>query len=92
MRDDEVEGQRERVLRAPQVVRDREFPFAEDLIMDSAGSVDVSLPVLAKVAALVEALCLGRELRIGPSVVVSVHSDLWASERRRYVVARWNVA
>ena len=59
MREEEVERQREWILRAPRVVRDREHPFSEDLIVDSFGSVDVSLPVLAKVSALVEALRLG---------------------------------
>ena len=59
LRGEEVERQRERILRVPQVVRDREYPFSEDLIVDSAGSVDVSLPVPAQVAALVEALRLG---------------------------------
>ena len=59
MREEEVERQRERILRAPEVVKDREYPFSEDLIVDSSGSVDVSLPVLAKVSALVKALPLG---------------------------------
>ena len=59
MREEEVERQRERILRPPQVVRDREYPFSEDLIVDSSISVDVSLPVLDKVSALVEALRLG---------------------------------
>ena len=59
MREEEVKHQRERILRAPQIVRDGEYPFSKDPIVDSAGSVDVSLPVLAKVSALVEALRLG---------------------------------
>ena len=59
MREEEVERLRERILRAPQVVRDREYPFSENLVVDSVGSVVVSLPMLAKVSALVEALCLG---------------------------------
>ena len=59
MREEEVERQREQILRAPQVVRDNEYPFSEDLFVDSSGSVDVSLPVLPKVSALVEALRLG---------------------------------
>ena len=33
----------------------------------------------------------GRELRTGPSVLVSFHSKCWASERRCYVVTRWGV-
>ena len=59
MRKEEVERQREPILRAPQVVRDREYLFSEDLIVESSGSVDVSLTVLAKVSAVVEALRLG---------------------------------
>ena len=64
MREQDVERQWERILRAHQVVRDRENPFLVDLIMDSAVSVDVSLPVLAKVSALVEALRLGRSYEL----------------------------
>ena len=59
MRDEEVARQRDRILRGPLVVRDREYPFSEDLVVDSSGSVDASLPVLAKVSSLVEALRLG---------------------------------
>ena len=59
MQEEEVERQREMILRAPQVVRDRDYLFPQDLIVDSSGSVDVSLPVLAKVSALVEVLRLG---------------------------------
>ena len=54
LQEEVVEPQRERILSAPQVVKDREYPFS-----DSSGSVDVSLPVLAKVSALVEVLRLG---------------------------------
>ena len=43
MRDEEVARQRDRILRGPQVVRDREYPFAEDLTADSSGTVDASL-------------------------------------------------
>ena len=46
-------------MRAPQVVKDREYPFSEDLIVDGSGAVDVSLLVLAKVSALIGALSLG---------------------------------
>ena len=59
MRDEEVARQRHGILRGPQVVRDREYPFPEDLIVDSSGTVDASLPVLAKFSSLVEALRLG---------------------------------
>ena len=59
MTEEEVGRNWEQILRTPRVVRDIEFPFSEDLIVDSAGSVDASLPVLAKVSALVEALRSG---------------------------------
>ena len=55
----ELERQGERILRAPQVVSDREYPFSVDLIVDSSGTVDVSLPVFAKVSALIGELCSG---------------------------------
>ena len=59
MKEEEIEWQRERILRAPQKVRDRDYLFSEDLIVDNSGAVDVSLPVLAKVSALIESLRLG---------------------------------
>ena len=41
------------------VVRDREHPFAEDLITNEAGDVDPHLPVLTKLSCLVDALRMG---------------------------------
>ena len=49
MRRENVERQRELILRAPQVVSDREFSFSEDLFLDSSCSVDVIFPAVAKV-------------------------------------------
>ena len=57
--EDELERQRERIMLAPLVVRDREYPFREDLIPDASGNVDVQLPLLAKVSCLIDALQLG---------------------------------
>ena len=54
--EDELEGQREKIQKGPLVVRDREHPFAEDLISDEAGVIDPQLPVLSKVSCLVDAL------------------------------------
>ena len=54
--EDELERQREKILRAPLVVRDREYPFREDLIPDASGNTDPQLPVLAKVSSLVDVL------------------------------------
>ena len=57
--EDELERQRDKILRAPLVVRDREYPFRENLIPDASGNTDPQLPVLAKVSSLVDVLQLG---------------------------------
>ena len=57
--EDELERQREQIMLAPLVVRDREYPFREDLIPDASGNVDAQLPLLAKVSCLIDALQLG---------------------------------
>ena len=73
MREEEVARERDRSLRGPQVVKDGEYPFSEDLIADSSGTVDASLPVLAKVSSLVEVLRLGGAMNwcisCGPSLL-----------------------
>ena len=45
----ELERRRESIHRGPLVIRDREYPFAEDLIVDDSGAPDAKLPVHAKV-------------------------------------------
>ena len=45
--EDELGRQREIILRAPLVVRDREYPFREDLIPDASGHTDPQLLVPA---------------------------------------------
>ena len=59
--EDELERQRDKIFRAPLVVRerDREYPFREGLIPDASGNTDAQLPVLAKVSSLVDVLQLG---------------------------------
>ena len=57
--EDELERRREKIRKGPLEVRDREHPFAEDLITDEAGVVDPQLPVLTKVSCLVDALKKG---------------------------------
>ena len=57
--EDALERQRAKSLRAPLVVRDRDYPFREDLIPDASGNTDPQLPVLAKVSSLVNVLQLG---------------------------------
>ena len=55
----ELERQREKIMLAPLVVRDREYTFRDDLIPDASGNVDPQLPMLAKFSCLVDALQLG---------------------------------
>ena len=55
----ELERRKEQNLRGPLVVRDREYPFAEDVIVDESGAPDTTLPVVAKVSSLIEVLRLG---------------------------------
>ena len=57
--EDELERRREKIRTGPLVVRDREHPFAQDLISDEAGVVDPQLPVLTKMSCLVDALKMG---------------------------------
>ena len=57
--EDELEGQRWKIMLALLVIRDREYPFREDLIPDASGNVDPQLPMLAKVSCLIDALQLG---------------------------------
>ena len=46
-------------MRAPLVMRDREYPFSEDVFVDETGAVDPNLGVLAKFSSLIEVLRLG---------------------------------
>ena len=55
----ELERRREHILRGPLVFRNREYPFAEESILDESGSPDATLPVVAKVSSLIEILRLG---------------------------------
>ena len=59
LEEEELERQREGILKGPLVVRDQEHPFAEDLICDEAGVIDPQVPVLAKVSCLVDGLTMG---------------------------------
>ena len=54
--EEEPERQRKKIRTSPLVVRDREHPFAKDLITDKAGVVDPQLPVLKKLSFLIDAL------------------------------------
>ena len=57
--ENELERRKKHILRGPLVVRDREYPFAEDLIVDESGALGATSPVVAKVSSLIELLRLG---------------------------------
>ena len=57
--ENELKCRKEFIFRGPLVIRDREYLFAEDLIVDDSGAPDAALPVLAKVLSLIEVLRLG---------------------------------
>ena len=43
-------------MRAHLIVRDKEYPFSEDVIVNEAGAVDPNLAVMPKVSSLIEVL------------------------------------
>ena len=55
----EKERQREKIMTAPLVLRDREYPFSEDVLVDETGAMEPSLRFMAKVSSLIEVLRLG---------------------------------
>ena len=57
--EDELERQRDKILRAFLVVRDREYQFREDLIPVASGKTVPQVPLLAKVSSFVDVLQLG---------------------------------
>ena len=57
--ENELERRKEHILRGPLAVRDRDYPFAEHLIVDESAAPDATLPVVAKVSSLFEILRLG---------------------------------
>ena len=60
----EVERQREKIMGAPLVVKDRQYPFSDDVIVDGTGAVDPNLVVMAKVSPLIEVLRLGESYEL----------------------------
>ena len=55
----EVERQRQKIKRAPLVVRDREYPISEGVIINESGAVDPKLGIMARIYSLIEVLRLG---------------------------------
>ena len=80
--EDELERQREKIRRGPLVVRDREHPFAEDLIIHEAGVVDPQLPVPTKAVLLGRRAEYGRQLWTNRKAAGAVCTNRWASEYR----------
>ena len=62
--EDEMERQRRKIKKGLLVVREREHPFAEDLITYRAGVVNQQLPDLTNVSCLVDVLRMGGNYEI----------------------------
>ena len=60
----EVERQRERITRAALIVRDREYLFSDDVIIDETGAVEPNLGIMAKISSLIEVLPLVRSYEL----------------------------
>ena len=82
----EVERQREKIMRAPLVVGDREYPFSEDVIVDGTGAVDPNLGLMAKVSSLIEVLPLGGSYKL----VYRLWAEFTVSAVRANVDVTWS--
>ena len=93
----EAERQRERIVRAPLVLRDREYPFSEDVLVDETGAVDPNLGVMAKISSLIEVLRLGGSYELvyhfwAPFTLSAVHVNVdvtWS--RDEVLVSSYNL-
>ena len=59
MIDEKVERKTDRILISPMLVRDGEYSFSQDIVVDSTGRVEISLPILGKLSSLLKSLRLG---------------------------------
>ena len=82
----EVERQRERIMGFLLFVRDREYPFAEDVNVDEADTVDPNLGVMAKVYPLFEVLRLGGSYEL----VSQIWAQLTPSAVRVNIDGTWS--
>ena len=67
--EEELKRQRDRIMRAPLVIRDNEYLF-RTCNRERSGAVDTNLAMMAKVSLLIEVLCLAGSYKL-------VH-QLWA--------------
>ena len=82
----ELERQEEGILRRFLVIRDREYPFTEDLIVDDSGAPDATLPVHAKVLSMIEVLQWG-----GPyELVYQLWSQFTFTASHMHVDVKWS--
>ena len=82
----ELARRRESILRGPLVIRDREYRFAEDLIVDDSGAPDAKLPVPANVLSLVEVL----RLRGSYELVHQLWSQFTSTANRVNIDVAWS--
>ena len=80
--EDELERQREKIMFAPFVVRDREYPFREDLIPDASGNKDPQLLMPRRCASV------GWELLARRKTIVEIRADSQPDHCNCYLVSR----
>ena len=73
-------------MKDPLVVRDREYPFSEDVIVDETGAVNLNLGVMAKVSSIIEMLNLGGSYEL----VYQLWAQFILSAVRVNVDVRWS--
>ena len=88
MRPAEVERQRKRIMRAPLVVRDREYAFFEYVIAYKTGSSDPNLGIMAKVSSHQWSSASERKLRTSIPALGAVHFGRSLSQRGCNVFTR----
>ena len=86
--EDELERQRKKIMLAPLVVRDREYPFREDLIPDAPGNVDSQLPMSSKVSSLIDAMHLGGSYELVEKILGAIPADSQPNQCNCCVVSR----
>ena len=81
-----VERQRQKIMGVPSVVRGREYPFSEDVLVEETGAVDQNLGLMAQLSNLIETLRLGGSYEL----VYSLWAQFTLSAVRVNVDVKWS--
>ena len=88
----ELDRRRESILQGPLVIRDREYPLAEDG-SDCGWFWSSRCQVTSSCEGVIAgwSVATGWVLRVGSSAVVAIHNNCQPSEHRRNMVSGWGV-